>query len=44
MVFKAEIDQMLVTIANGGDPDQTASSKAVWFGSSLFVNVFLAGN
>ena len=28
---------MLVRIANREDPDQTASSEAVWSGSALFV-------
>ena len=31
------IHKMLVTIANREDPDQTASSEAVWSGSALFV-------
>ena len=33
---------MLVKIANREDPDQTASSEAVWSGSALFVEAFLA--
>ena len=33
----AGIHKMLVRIANREDPDQTASSKAVWSGSALFV-------
>ena len=32
-----------VKIANMEDPDQTASSEAVWSGSALFVYAFLAG-
>ena len=32
------------TIANREDPDQTASSEAVWSGSVLFVLAFLTGN
>ena len=31
---------MLVRIANVEDPDQTASSEAVWSGSALFVYAF----
>ena len=31
-------------IANREDPDQTASSEAVWSGSALFVYAFLAGS
>ena len=38
------IHKMLVIIANREDPDQTASSEAVWSGSELFVTAFLAGN
>ena len=34
---------MLVRIENREDPDQTASSEAVWSGSALFVKAFLAG-
>ena len=26
------------------DPDQTASSEAVWSGPALFVKIFLVGN
>ena len=33
---------MLVRIANRTDPDQTASSEAVGFGSALFIKDFLA--
>ena len=36
MVIVAGIYKMLVTTANREDPDQTASSEAVWFGSALF--------
>ena len=36
-VIKAEIHKLIVRIANRGDPDQTASSEAVWSGSALFV-------
>ena len=35
---------MLVRIANRVDPDQTASSEAVYSGSALFVQALLAGN
>ena len=34
---------MLVNIANMEDPDQTASSEAVWSGTALFVSAFWAG-
>ena len=37
LVIRAGIHKMLVRIANREDPDQTASSEAVWFGSALFV-------
>ena len=37
LVIRARIDKMLVRIANSEDPDQTASSEAVWSGSALFV-------
>ena len=30
--------------ANREDPDQTASSEAVWSGSALFVKAFSPGN
>ena len=36
-VFRAGYHKMLVSIANREDPDQTASSEAVWSGSALFV-------
>ena len=32
----AAIHKMLVRIANREDPDQTASSEAVWSGTALF--------
>ena len=35
---------MIVRITNNEDPDQTASSEAVWSGFALFVKVFFAGN
>ena len=38
--IKAGIRQMLVRIANEEDPDQTASSEAVWSGFTLFVKAF----
>ena len=44
MDIRAGIHKMLVRIANREDPDQTASSEAVWSGSALFVHAFLAGN
>ena len=44
MVIRAGIYKILVRIANKEDPDQTASSEAVWFWSTLFVYAFLAGN
>ena len=37
LVIKAGIHKMHVRIANREDPDQTASSEAVWSGSALFV-------
>ena len=37
LVIMADIHKMLVRIANREDPDQTASSEAVWSGSALFV-------
>ena len=36
LVIMAGIHKMLVRIANSEDPDQTASSEAVWSGSALF--------
>ena len=36
-VFRAGIHEILVRIANEEDPDQTASTEAVWSGSALFV-------
>ena len=35
--FQGWNSQMLIRIANMEDPDQTASSEAVWSGSALFV-------
>ena len=35
--YRAGIHKMLLRIANREDPDQTASSEAVWSGSALFV-------
>ena len=35
--FRAGIHKMVVRIADSEDPDQTASSEAVWFGPALFV-------
>ena len=32
-----EIHKMVILIANRKDPEQTASSEAVWSGSALFV-------
>ena len=37
LVFRNGIYIMLVRIANREDPEQTASSEAVWSGSALFV-------
>ena len=39
-----EFYKMFVRIVNREDPDQTASSEAVWSVSALFVKAFLAGN
>ena len=44
LVFRVGIYKMLVRIKNRDDPDQTASSEAVWSGSALFFQAFLAGN
>ena len=41
LIIRAVIYKMLVRIANREDPDQTASSEAVWSGSALFVYTFL---
>ena len=41
LVFKARIQKMLVRIASSADPDQTASSEAVWSRSALLVKTFL---
>ena len=40
----AEIHRMVVRIANREEPDQTASSEAVWSGSALFVLAFSPSN
>ena len=37
LVLRTAIHKMLVRVANMEDPDQTASSEAVWSGSALFV-------
>ena len=37
LVFRVWIHKMLVRIALREDPDQTATSEAVWSGSELFV-------
>ena len=37
MDFRATINKMLNRIVNREDPDQPASSEAVWSGSTLFV-------
>ena len=37
LIFMAGNHKMVVRIANREDPDQTASSEAVWSGSALFV-------
>ena len=37
LVIKPWIHEMLVRIVNMEDPDQIASSEAVWSGSALFV-------
>ena len=48
LIFRAEIHNMDVRVANREDPDQTASLEAsleaVWSGSTLFVYAVLAGN
>ena len=36
-----EFSNIVVRIANGEDPDQTASSEAVWSWSALFYNLGL---
>ena len=41
VVIRAEINQILVRIANRDDPDHTVSSEALRSGSALFVkNLF----
>ena len=37
LIFRVLIHKMLARIANREDPDQTASSEAVWSGYALFV-------
>ena len=44
LVIRAGIHKMLVRIANREDPDQTASSEAVWSESVLFGYAFLTVN
>ena len=44
LLIRAGIHKLLVRIAYWEDPDQTASSEAVWSGSSLFFLDILAGN
>ena len=44
LVISAGSHKMLFWIANREDPDQTASSEAVWSGSALFVFAFVVGN
>ena len=40
LVWRAGIQKMLVRIANRDDPDQTASSEAVWSGSARLSRLF----
>ena len=40
LLNRTGVNKMLVRIANREDPDQTASSEAVWSGSALFVRAF----
>ena len=44
MDIRAGINKMLVRMANREDPDQTASTEAVWSESTLFALAFLQGN
>ena len=44
LVIRAGSKKMLVWKENREDPDQAASSEAVWSGSALFVYAFVAGN
>ena len=37
LISRAGIHKIIVKIANREDPDQTASSEAVWSGYALFV-------
>ena len=39
LVIRVGINKMLVRMANREDPDQTASSEAVWSGSMLLTVV-----
>ena len=41
LVIRAGTDYMMVRKANRENPDQTASSEAVWSGSVLFVKAFV---
>ena len=43
LVIRAETHKMFARKAIREDPDQTASSEAVWSGSALFVLTFVAG-
>ena len=44
LVFSSGIHKMHVRIANREDPDQSASSDAVWSGSALFVYNFFVSS
>ena len=44
LINRAKIQKIFLRIANREDPDQTASEEAVWSGSALFVQAFLASN
>ena len=44
LVFSTGIHKMHVRIANREDPDQTASSEAVWSEYALFVYTFYVSN
>ena len=43
LLFMAGYHKMLVRTANTENPDQTASSEAVWSGFAMFVLAFLVG-
>ena len=43
-LFKAERHKKPVRIANREDPDQTASSETVLYGSALLAMAFFEGN